>query len=166
MHRLRNLRDPVLLLYPEIMRRVVLAISLLWIACDTPSSIDGARVLADARDRWNARGFPDYSFEMRQSCFCAPETTQWARIEVVDGAVRRVVLVASGAEVTEELFEAFPSIESIFDQLEAEPPAWIERIEAEYDAALGFPTLVTFVAKPEVADADATYYLRNAGPLP
>lgn len=148
------------------MRHVVLVFSLVAIACQTPSSIDGARVLAEARDRWSERGFPNYSFEMQQSCFCAPETTQWARIDVVDGAVRRVVLVASGAEVSDELFPAFPSIESIFDQLEAEPPAWIERIEAEYDAALGFPTVVRFVSKPEVADADATYSLRNVNPLP
>ena len=148
------------------MHRMVLALLLASVACESPSSSARARVEADARDQWNERGFSNYSFEMRQSCFCAVETTQWARIEVVDGAVRRVVLVASGADVSEELFPVFPTIESLFDQLEAEQPTWIERIEAEYDTELGFPTLVKIVSKPEVADADATYYLRNVRPLP
>lgn len=148
------------------MRQLLLVVSLTSLAACEASRSPAEVVLADARDRWNARTFPNYSFEMRQACFCVPEVTQWARIEVVDGVVRRVVLVASGAEVAEELLPAFPSIEMVFDQIEAGPATWIARIEAQYDDALGFPTIVTFVAKPDVADADAKYYLRNVAPLP
>lgn len=148
------------------MRQLLWVVSLTSLAACEASRSPAEIMLADARDRWNARTFPNYSFEMRQDCFCGPEVTQWARIEVVNGVVRRVVLVAGGAEVAENMLPAFPSIEMVFDQIEAGPAAWIAKVEAQYDDALGFPTLVSFVGKPEVADADATYYLRNVAPLP
>lgn len=148
------------------MRQLLLVVSLASLAACEASRSPADVILADARDRWNARTFPNYSFEMRQACFCGPEVTQWARIDVGGGEVRRVVLVAGGAEVAEDMLPAFPSIETVFDQIEAGPATWIAKIEAQYDDALGFPTIVTFVGKPEVADADATYYLRSVAPLP
>jgi hypothetical protein len=123
--------------------------------------------LADAEAQWAARPFPDYAFEVRQSCFCAPEMTQWARVEVVAGQVTRVVLLATGAELPPLERSYFPTVERIFSSIHsANGDDYLKDIVVEYDARLGYPTRVAFVSKPDIMDGGGTYYLRNAGPAP
>ena len=55
-------------------------------ACESPLSPAELRALAQAEAQWTARSFQDYVIEVRQACFCPPEVTQWARVEVIAGA--------------------------------------------------------------------------------
>ena len=137
-------------------------------ACaESPFSPSELRRLADAEARWAARPFSDYSFEMRQSCFCAPEMTQWARVEVVGGQVSRVVLLATGSEVPLPQRDYFPTVEGVFDRIvSVRGEDWVKDVIVTYDAQLGYPTEVNFVPKPNIFDAGAAYYLRNAAPMP
>jgi hypothetical protein len=52
-------------------------------ACQSPLSSSERLRLAEGEAKWAARGYGDYSIEMRRSCFCAPEVNAWARVEVV-----------------------------------------------------------------------------------
>src|SRR5881296_679055 len=91
---------------------VVLAASLT--ACESPLSLGELRALADAEARWAGRGFQDYTFEIRRSCFCEPLITQWARVEVVGGQMTRVVLLDTGAEVPPAQRGRFVTVEQVF----------------------------------------------------
>lgn len=70
------------------------------VACKSPLSPLELVELNAAEARWAARPFQSYAIEMSASCFCDPILNQWARVEVVNGIVNRVVLVDSGTEVS------------------------------------------------------------------
>jgi len=130
------------------------------------SPIESIR-LAEAEARWAARSFPDYSFEMRKACFCAPETTEWARVDVVGGQVTRVVMLATGAELPPLQRSYFQTVEGVFAAIHsAHDDDYLQDIRIEFDQHLGYPTRVDFVSQPNIADGGATYYLRNAVPVP
>jgi len=138
---------------------VVLAASLT--ACESPLSPAELRALADAEARWAARGFQDYTFEIRRSCFCEPLITQWARVEVLGGQMTRVVLLDTGAEVPPAQRGRFFTNIRAANQNEL-----LDDVIVEYDQQLGFPTRVRFITKPDILDGGSASYLRNAGPLP
>jgi hypothetical protein len=149
-------------------RFLLLGLSAAVSACgESPLSPTEFLRLADAEARWAARPFPDYAFEIRQACFCAPELTQWARVEVVGGQISRVVVLATGVELPPLERSYFPTVERVFSSIHsASDDDYLRDIRVEYDHQLGYPTRVDFVSKPEIADGGGTYYLRNAGPAP
>ena len=144
---------------------VLLAASLT--ACDSPLSLGELRALTDAEARWAGRGFQDYAFEIRRSCFCEPLITQWARVEVVGGQLTRVVLLETGAEVPPAQRGRFPTVEQVFTSIRAaSQDELLDDVIVEFDHQLGFPTHVSFITKPDILDGGSASYLRNAGPLP
>lgn len=93
--------------------RSLAAISLA--ACTSPLSPSELRALIEAEARWAARGFQDYAFETRTICGeCAGIVMNWARVEVAGGSVNRVVLLASGTEVSPEERGYFATVEDRF----------------------------------------------------
>ena len=135
-------------------------------ACESPLSPAELRALAQAEAQWTARSFQDYVIEVRQACFCPPEVTQWARVEVIAGAVNRVVLLDSGAEVPSDQRGRFPTVEQIFNYIRsARDDDWLKDVVVEFDREFGFPTYVSFVPKPAILDAGGAYYVRHAGPV-
>lgn len=148
------------------MRVTVLAFALLG-ACSSPLSPREVLALADAEQRWAARPFADYTFETSSSCFCDPEFSQWARVEVTTGVVTRVVLLASGAEVAPDRRGYFGTVESLFARIRrGQHDSYTADISAEYDPQLGYPTFIRFVAEPHIADGGSAHYARNVAPLP
>ena len=135
--------------------------------CESPLSPGELRLLAQAEARWGARSFQDYAIEMRQACFCPPEATQWARLEVRSGRIARVILLDTGAEVPPDKLAYFRTVEQVFAFIrQANNADWLEDVVAAYDRQLGFPTQVDFVPKRGILDAGSTFYLRNAAPAP
>lgn len=137
-------------------------------ACESPVSPGEMRALAEAEARWAARGFPDYAIEMLHVCFCAPEVTQWARVEVVAGSVSRVVLLESGADMSAEQRSYFQTVEQVFGAIREANNHYggLKDVIVEFDRTLGFPTEVNFVPEPDLVDGGGARYLRNAGPIP
>ena len=126
----------------------------------TPGEV---RALAGAERRWAARGFQDYVFELRRSCFCPLEINQWARVEVVAGRVARGVSLETGAELP---LTWFLTVERVFDAIRtAGADDSVKEVVAEFDPDLGFPSYVTVRLKPNIQDGDISYHLRNAGPI-
>lgn len=136
-------------------------------ACGSPLSPNEFFALTRAEARWDARGFPDYAIEMRQACFCPEELTQWARVEVVAGRVDRVFVLATGHELPALERAYFQTVEQVFNSIRSAADSdWVKDVVVEYDRALGFPTYVSLVSKPNILDAGTAFYLRNAVPLP
>ena len=141
--------------------------SALLSACSSPLSPKEVLELADAEARWAARPFADYTFETSSSCFCDPEISQWARVEVTAGGVTRVVLLASGTEVAPDRRQYFSTVERLFTRIrQGQHDSYLADISAEYDPQLGYPTLIRFVPEPNVLDGGSVHYARNVAPLP
>ena len=136
-------------------------------ACESPLSSSERRLLAEGQAKWAARGYGDYSIEMRRSCFCAPEVNDWARVEVAGGAVMRVTLLGSGEIITDSRRTYWSSVEQLFSSLrETDEEDWLEDIEFTLDPVLGYPTEIHWISPDNVLDAGAIQYLRNPAPLP
>jgi len=137
------------------------------LACESPLSTSERLRLAEGEAKWSARGYRDYSIEMRRSCFCAPEVNGWARVEVVAGAVQRVTLLESGEIITDSRRSYWATVEQLFQSLrETEEGDWLEDLAFTLDPLLGYPTEISWISIPNVQDAGATQYLRNPAPLP
>lgn len=136
-------------------------------ACESPLSSSERRLLAEGQAKWAARGYGDYSIEMRRSCFCAPEVNDWARVEVVGGMVSRVTLLQSGEIITDFRLTYWSTVEQLFSSLrETDEEDWLEDIEFTLDRVLGYPTEIRWISPENVLDAGAIQYLRNPAPLP
>jgi hypothetical protein len=143
----------------------ILAIGL--VACESPLSTSERRRLAEGEAKWAARGYGDYSIEMRQSCFCPPQLNAWARVEVVDGLVARVTLIDTGEILTDARRTYWETVEQLFRRLrDTDESDWLEDIKFTLDPVLGYPTEISWISSPNVLDAGSTQYLRNPAPLP
>ena len=148
------------------MRILLLALVTAALGCASPLSPREVRTLGDAERLWAARNFRDYQFELRRSCFCPLEFHQWARVEVASGRVTRVIFVDTGTEVPPAQLSWYPAVEAIFEAIRAAASNnLVKDVVAEFDQALGFPSVVNVISKPNVQDGDISYHLRNAGPL-
>lgn len=143
----------------------ILAIGLA--ACESPLSSSERLRLAAGEEKWAARGYRDYSIEMRRSCFCAPEVNDWARVEVVGGTVSRVTLLQSGEIITDSRLTYWSTVEQLFSSLrETDEEDWLEDIEFTLDPVLGYPAEIRWISPDNVLDAGAIQFLRNPAPLP
>ncbi|HKA57127.1 MAG TPA: DUF6174 domain-containing protein [Gemmatimonadales bacterium] len=134
--------------------------------CGTPVSPSGLWQLAEAEARWAARGYADYAIEAREGCFCPPALNEWSRVEVVDGLVDRVTVVATGTDVPDEDRRLFPTVESLFDVIRrGNDQDWIKEVTVEFDPELGFPTRVVLRPQDGIVDGGAAFYMRNATAL-
>ena len=132
----------------------------------SPFSPEEYREAARALARWEARGFTDYAYEIRSSCFCPPDLTQWARVEVRGGVVTEVRSVATGVVLAESLYSMWSPIDELFTWLLREhDDDHLVDVRADFDRGLGYPTYISFGYDSSVMDAGATYYLRNVVPL-
>ena len=136
-------------------------------ACESPLSNSERHRLAEGEARWAARGYGNYSIEMRRSCFCAPEVNRWARVEVVTGAVQRVTLIETGEIITDSRRTYWSTVEQLFQSIrETDAGDWLEDIEFTLDPVLGYPAETRWISSQNVLDAGATQFLRNPAPLP
>jgi hypothetical protein len=122
-----------------------------------PASVPG-----EARaqlQRWESRGLRDYRFTVARTCFCTPEFTAPARVEVRGGRVAQVTDAATGR--TRDLREGF-TIAELF--------GWIVRaqeegtyVEAAYHPEQGYPVRV--VIGTLANDAGTAYSISGLEPI-
>ncbi len=117
----------------------------------TPSV--SAAELADARELWEAEGPADYRFLVRRECFCG--NTGDFLVVVEDG----VTVAARRAETGEavEMLDDLPGVDGLFDLLEAALSRPADRVLAEFDADLGFPTSIDVDPDFQVSDDEVSY---------
>ena len=146
-------------------RYIILAYASLSVAgCATTSGPHSLRNLLQAESRWKSRNIENYTFEMRTSCFCPPEVTEWAVVEVRNGQV------VSARSLTGTSFTGFAltsrkTVEQLFAA--AKPPYedWVADVDFDFDAQLSYPLRVSLTSKPNILDAGAVYEARNLKPV-
>ena len=137
------------------------------LACESPLSPHDRDALRVAEARWKSREQSSYTFEIRRACFCPPVLAEWARVQVSNGLVAGVVVLATGEEVPAAERAMFPTIDQVFETIHHTIDSdWIDRIELTFDPVTGLPTFVSFVSKSNIADAGGAYYLRNLIAIP
>lgn len=126
--------------------------------------------LAQAQERWGARSFTDYSYEIRVACFCPPEMNRWTRVSVVDGTVVAAVAVEPDPNFPINDIRYWKPIDSLLVDLYrtmTDPGAssFLDAIIVDYDRDLGYPTSIEYRARRNIADGGSIQSLRNVQPL-
>ena len=94
--------------------------------------------LAAARARWALTNADDYSFEFQRSCFCAPDFVRPVRIEILDGTVSSAVYADTEEPISLPL-TSVPTIDDLFDEIQAAVDGMAFSIMADYNARHGLP---------------------------
>jgi hypothetical protein len=114
------------------------------------------------RNLWNAQG-PDYTFFVQRSCFCAPDHTRPAWVDVRNDLITTV----RDAETLESLDpHSFPTIDDLFGELQSalDRPAYV--VEAQFHAGLGYPTSISIDLEELLADDVMSYVVRDVTVVP
>jgi hypothetical protein len=113
-------------------------VALAVVACSEATS---PKSLENAEERWEASGFERYAFTTERQCFCAEEGRGPVRIVVEDDEVVSVMMVETNAPVNPEFWF---TIDDLFDLIRAQIQTLPDRVDAEYDDDLGYPTRFTY----------------------
>ena len=121
--------------------------------CTSPTDPD----VSESRARWQALELESYRFDYRQSCFCA--FTEPVRITVEAGAVVAVDPLDGGSD--DLPLSAFPTIDDLFDRLEAAEASDPVVFEVQYDPVRGFPTLAEIDISLQIADEEFSFTVED-----
>jgi hypothetical protein len=152
--------------------KAALALLVVTCGCSEPGLLSPAELTAlnRAEAQWNARSFANYRYEIQVSCFCPTELNRWNRVSVQDGRVTEARDVETGAAAPTASLTLWQPIDSLFSRLrraagDSGARSIYSDIVVEFDPTLGFPTLIDWREKPNVADAGAVYKLRSVQPF-
>jgi hypothetical protein len=104
-------------------------------------TLEPSGVFSSAEQRWENASYSSYAFTAERSCFCSDEGRGPVRVTVLNGSVTSVVMIATGVTVEAD---GWFTIEGLFDLIREQLETLPSRLDAEYDAALGYPTKVTY----------------------
>jgi len=94
--------------------------------------------LESQRSRWEANALLDYRYEYRERCFCGSSAMRQATIEVRGGQV--ALVSGTGEPAGTEPHTAYPTIDDLFDRIEAAIRDEAAALSVSYDPVLGYPT--------------------------
>ena len=113
--------------------------------------------LAHAAARWSAAGPASYDFDVQVSCFCLATTFGTVTVSVRNHEVMSVVRADSGTTVDSLDFQSVLTVDRMF----ATEQGYLDRkpasFRADYDANLGYPTLVSVDPSARVADDEYSF---------
>ena len=126
------------------LRRLLPALLLLVLpSCDVltdPFGDTDRDRLRQARARWEAQNIRSYTFSLSRGCFCGPEITREVLIEVSDGVPVSVVYTDDGEPAERSYFEAYDTIDELFDLLAAAYDRDAKEVNVTYEPIRGTPT--------------------------
>lgn len=114
----------------------------------------------NARDVWNSQGITFYAIEQRWQCFCAVPHG-FVELIVRDGQIITGTDLDSGEPVPADQLKYYQTVEGLFrliDTVAADEPVYFE---VEYDSTYGYPTLIAYDYRKEVADDEIRIEQRN-----
>ena len=100
---------------------------------------------------------PSYRYVVRKSCFCPVETAQPVRAEVRDGAAANTANAETGAPVAAASFADVGTLDQLFVIVQRAIDQGADRVEVRYDAALGYPTLISIDHISNAVDDEVGY---------
>ncbi len=111
--------------------------------------------LAAARSLWIANAPGAYDFNYLRSCFC-PDVFP-ARVYVVDGVVTLVRNLETSTPLPEERNDDFPTVDQLFNELDALIRLEPHQLEVRYDQQLGYPSFVSVDIEERMVDEEFSY---------
>jgi len=100
----------------------------------------------------------DYDYEIQAICFCTENFLRPQLIQVRDGAIVSVTDATTGGPSA--YFDAFPTVDEIFDGLQNGIAGFAHFVNAEYDNVYSYPLTANVNANRQIADA-GTFYRIN-----
>lgn len=117
--------------------------------------------LRAARRRWEGARPASYAFTFERVCFCPVELVRPTIVTVRGGVVESLRYVDGGAPVDPRFAGQFPTIDGLFDALEALLARDPAVFEARYDAGRGFPVRVDVDPIRDAVDDEVGYRVRD-----
>jgi hypothetical protein len=144
---------------------IVTIIGALAIACGSddvseptsPTTSAGSQNLIDNQALWSAAGIDNYEFVYQRICFCPPEYTTPALIEVRDGAVWSVEYQDSEIHLDAPDTTMFPMITALFDVLTEAHDRNAVKVTVTFSADLGYPEDVDIDYAANIADDELSF---------
>ena len=134
-------------------------------ACSSTGPVDLEQLDA-AQSRWDQRSFSDYSYEARIGCYCPTEIVSRVRIIVRGDRIVSVTDVATDQPVATTFWNAWSTVDDLFQRIRQAPQSsGVVRVDATYDAELGFPNNVDFVPDEGIADGGWSQTVFELAPL-
>lgn len=119
--------------------------------------------LREARELWAVRGPVDYEYVVRNQCFCMLGGVA-VRVVVENGSVESATIVETGQPVPSSSAQAYRDIEGLFGVIEDAIDRDAVRLDAEYDNAYGFPSLVWIDYRTNIADEEFGWVIETFTP--
>jgi len=133
---------------------------------ENPLDVGEVRDLVVAEHRWAERGFGDYAFITRQSCFCSRELLRQVEVEVRRGQVASIRDVAADTLLSANLHSAWYTIEDLFQIIrQAAGNDLVTDVAVTFDPTLGYPVSAAISYDPNILDAGSTYEVTAVRPL-
>ncbi|NKB71398.1 MAG: hypothetical protein GKR89_30365 [Candidatus Latescibacteria bacterium] len=121
-----------------------------------------AAALSRNRQQWQELGLRDYRFTFQRICFCLRDYTREVVLEVRDGTIASAHYADTGEEVVDQgQLESYRTIDGLFDFLAEAVAERAVQIDAEYDAAQGFPTSIYVDFDRRIADEETGFGARD-----
>jgi len=146
-------------------RRLRVAAPLLLLALascgDGYSTAPGLRALAQARERWARTAPAAYQITVSRGCYCLLDATRPVIVVVRDGQVESRRYEDTGVAVVAELAGYYPTVEGMFDLIEAAIARGAVQVEASFDATRGFPIEIALDESATMVDDDLRVSTRD-----
>ncbi|NNF03828.1 MAG: hypothetical protein HKN17_05115 [Rhodothermales bacterium] len=117
---------------------------------------------ARARAQWMAHQDGDYSFVLTRLCECLQAGDYWIQVE--DGRISIVQQTWDHAFLPEEAFDAFPTIEDLFDVIDRAIQESAAELHYSFDPDTGYPASIEIDWVRPAVDDEITYRVRSAVP--
>lgn len=137
--------------------RITLLVALVATAA-CQSGTGPERWLAVAQARWADQGPASYRFTVMRSCECLPEMSGPAVVTVGSGAIASRHYLSTGAVVPSTYAAFFPSIDGLFEIIEAARREDVGRLDVTYDPTYGYPTRIAIDGDGVVGNDDEVTY--------
>ncbi len=115
--------------------------------------------LDEARALWAAKGPKDYTATFHWTCFCAPAYSGPVELTVVNGTIMGVQYAEGVAAPGTPKASNYMTVPQLFDLVQQAIDERAYRIDATYDASLGYPTKVLIDYKQTIADEERGFTL-------
>lgn len=153
----------------QLSRRIVTAaVGVVLIgACDDDPTGPEFSALRSAEAQWRAVQPATNSYIVQQQivCFCRDGSTTY-EVTVTAGTVSYVRALADSVPVPVDQFARFQTIDHLFEQVRAALKTSGQLVAVEYDAAFGYPTVVSLDPIKNAVDDEVTYRTHNYTGIP
>ena len=143
--------------------RAALVIILVGVAaCGDVTAVD--RRIGMLRSFWEGQRPASYRITVSRSCECMSETSAPAVVEVTNGVVTSRHYVHTGEPVPPQYAGSFPTIDGLFEIIEAARRDRVARLDVTYDPTYGYPSRISIDHVANMVDDEVVISARGFEP--